>query len=116
MRYETAAQSKVQGWKLREGNQRHKSASVKAARNGNNGTVLQGVEMRHRPLWTAKRTLSTTLVNFSVVVGPTRFITDYDSVVQSSAERYQHSPTAAVRVYPYLTINGFLYSAFPEYS
>jgi len=45
--------------------------------------------------------------------GPTRFInTDSDSVVQSSAERYQHSPT----VYVYLTINGFPYSAFPEYS
>ena len=39
-----------------------------------------------------------------------------DSVVQSSAERYQHSPTATVRVYLYLTINGFPYSAFPEYS
>jgi len=25
--------------------------------------------MGHRPLWTAKRILSTTLVNFSVVVG-----------------------------------------------
>ena len=29
---------------------------------------------------------------------------------------YQHSPTAAGRVYLYLTINGFLDSAFPEYS
>ena len=48
--------------------------------------------------------------------GHTRFITDSDSLVQSSAERYQHPPTAAVRVYLYLTINGFLYSAFPEYS
>jgi len=48
--------------------------------------------------------------------GPTHFITDSDSVVQSSAEHCQHSPTAAVRVYPYLTINGFPYSAFPEYS
>jgi len=48
--------------------------------------------------------------------GPTRFITDSDSLVRSSAERYQQPPTAAVRVYLYLTINGFLYSAFPEYS
>ena len=115
-RHETTAQSKLHGWKLRERNQWHKSARVEAAKNGNNGTVLQGVEMLHRLLWTAKRTLSTTLVNFSVVVEPTRFITDHDSVVQSSAERYQHSPTATVCVYPYLAINRFLYSAFPEYS
>jgi len=57
-----------------------------------------------------------TQYDFSVVVEPIRFITGSDSVVQSSAERYQHSPTAAVRIYPYLTINGFLYSEFPEYS
>ena len=37
-------------------------------------------------------------------------------MVQSSAERYQHSPTAAGHVYLYLTTNGFLISAFPEYS
>ena len=53
--------------------------------------------------------------------GTTRFITDSDSVVHSSSEHYQHSltgysSTASVRVYLYLTINGFLYSAFPEYS
>jgi len=37
---------------------------------GNNGTVLQGVENAvYKPLCTAKRTLSTTLVNDSVVVG-----------------------------------------------
>jgi len=48
--------------------------------------------------------------------GSTRFITDSDSVVPSSAERYQHSPTAAVHVYMYLTTNGFPCSAFPEYS
>ena len=44
------------------------------------------------------------------VVNPAAFL------VQSSAKLYQHSPTAAVHVYLYLTINGFLYSAFPEYS
>ena len=47
--------------------------------------------------------------------GSTQFITDSYSVVQSSAERYQHLPTAAVPVCMYLAINGFPYSAFPEY-
>jgi len=53
-RHETTAQWKMQKWKLRE-----------------TKTVAQccrGWKMRHKPLWTAKRTLSTTLVNFSVVV------------------------------------------------
>ena len=43
-RHETAAQSKMQGWKLRERKQRHQNARVETARNGNCGTVLQGVE------------------------------------------------------------------------
>jgi len=59
----------MQEWKLREKKQRHQTAGVENVRNGNNGTMLQGWKMRHKPLWTAKRTLSTTLVNFSVVVG-----------------------------------------------
>jgi len=37
-------------------------------------------------------------------------------VVDKKKHCYQHSPTAAGRVYLYLTINGFLDSAFPEYS
>ena len=48
---------------------------------------------------------------------PTRFInTDSDSVVhQPNAINYL-AYTAAFRVYVYLTISGFPYSAFPEYS
>jgi len=43
-RHETTAQSKMQGWKLREKKQRHQNARVETARNGNCGKVLQGVE------------------------------------------------------------------------
>jgi len=60
---------KMQGWKLPERKQRHQNAGIETARNGNCGTMLHGWKMRHKPLWTAKRTLRTTLVNFSVVVG-----------------------------------------------
>jgi len=50
-------ETKMQWRKLWERNQRHENAGVEAARNGNCDTILQGVEMRHKPLWTAKRTL-----------------------------------------------------------
>jgi len=33
----------MEGWKLRERNQRHKNAGVESAKNGNNGIVLKGV-------------------------------------------------------------------------
>ena len=54
-RHETTAESKMQGWKLRE--------------TETTAQCCKGWKMRHRPLWTAKRTLNTTLVNFGVVVG-----------------------------------------------
>jgi len=34
----------MQGWKLREKKQWHKNAGVETARNGNSGTMLQGME------------------------------------------------------------------------
>jgi len=43
-RHETTAQSKMQGWKLREMKQRHQNAGLETARNGNCGTMLQRVE------------------------------------------------------------------------
>jgi len=43
-RHETKAQSKMQGWKLRERIQRHQNAGVETAINRNCGTMLQGVE------------------------------------------------------------------------
>jgi len=39
---------------------------VENAKKGNNGTTLQGWKMRHRSLWTTKRTFITNLVNFSL--------------------------------------------------
>ena len=66
-RHETTAQSKTQGWKLRERKQRHQNARVETARNGNCGTVLQGVENAAQASMDSQRT--TTLVIFSAVVG-----------------------------------------------
>jgi len=43
-RHETTAQSKMQGWKLRERKQRHQNARVETARSRKCGTMLQGVE------------------------------------------------------------------------
>jgi len=71
--------------KMRDMKQRHsQKCRGENCEKGNNGTKMQGWKlreteivaqccrwwkMRHKPLWTAKRTHSTTLVNFSVVVG-----------------------------------------------
>jgi len=48
--------------------------------------------MRHRPLWTAKRTVSMTLVNFSVVVDPTR-------LSQTMIQWSSHQPSAINTAY-----------------
>ena len=72
-RHETTAQSKLQGGNCEKGN--NVGTKVQGWKLRETETVAQccrGCKMRHRPLWTAKRTLSTTLVNLSVVVGSLR--------------------------------------------
>jgi len=73
-RHETTAQSKMQGWKLWERKQRRQNAGVETVRNRNCCTILHEVEnvAQASALWTGKITLSTTSVNFSVVVGSLR--------------------------------------------
>jgi len=43
-RHKTTAQSKIQGWKLRERKQRYQNAGVQATGNRNCDTILWGLE------------------------------------------------------------------------
>ena len=54
--------------KMQDMKRRYQNAGVETARNGNWGTILKGLKVRHTPLWTAKRTLSTILLDFSLVL------------------------------------------------
>jgi len=72
-RHETTAQSKCRGGKLRERKQQHQNAVVETVRNGNNGTVLQGLENAAQASMDSQKNTYYDFVNFSVVVGSQHF-------------------------------------------
>ena len=60
---------KCRGWNCEKGNNGTKMQRYKLWETETKAQCCRGWKMRHKPLRTAKRTLNTTLLNFSVVVG-----------------------------------------------